>query len=221
MKVVVTSLGETLESPIDQRFERARFLLVYDCATTAWSVHDNKQRSPAAPTPGLEARQRMRALGADAVITGHCGPEAFAALTAAGIAVYQEATGTAIEALHALEEGTLKRSEPSDSSFGRTENPSAHGKIRGPCGDSMEFYLTIRDGVITDAKYYTEGCGNTRSCGRAVATRVQGKSVMEALSLAPRQIIDSGEWEPEAGRHCAILAVSTLYRALADYLLKS
>jgi nitrogen fixation NifU-like protein len=85
----------------------------------------------------------------------------------------------------------------------------------------MEFYLSIRDGVIEDARYYTDGCGNTRACGRAVAERVVGKPVPEALGLAPKQIIDSGQCAPEAGRHCAILAVSTLYRALADYLLKA
>jgi nitrogen fixation NifU-like protein len=106
-----------------------------------------------------------------------------------------------------------------DPFFGRMESPTACGIIRGPCGDAMEFYLSIRNGVIEDATYYTDGCGNTRSCGRAVAERVRGATVMDALAVAPRHIIDSGECLPEAGRHCAILAVSTLYRALADYLM--
>ena len=107
-----------------------------------------------------------------------------------------------------------------DPFFGKMENPTACGMIRGPCGDAMEFYLSIRNGVIEDATYYTDGCGNTRSCGRAVAERVRGATIMEALAVAPRHSIDSGECLPEAGRHCAILAVSTLYRALADYLIR-
>ena len=43
---------------------------------------------------------------------------------------------------------------------------------------------------------------------------------MDALAIAPREIIDSSEYFPEERRHCALLAVSTLYRAIAEYLLK-
>jgi len=74
--------------------------------------------------------------------------------------------------------------------------------------------------VIEDVKYYTEGCGNTRACGLAVAQRAKGRKITDALSISAGEIIRSGECEPEAGRHCAILAVSTFYRAIADYLLK-
>jgi len=83
----------------------------------------------------------------------------------------------------------------------------------------MEFYLFVRDGVIEDVRYYTDGCGHTRLCGAAVACRAKGKSAMDALAISPRDIIDAQECLPEEGRHCAILAVSTLYRAIADYLL--
>jgi len=83
----------------------------------------------------------------------------------------------------------------------------------------MEFYLVIEDRKITDVKYYTEGCSDTRLCGEAVARRAKGKTLLEALAISPRQIIDSAESLSEGGRHCAILAVSALYRAIADYLL--
>ena len=104
--------------------------------------------------------------------------------------------------------------------YGRMNGPTASSILRGPCGDEMEFYLYIRDDIIEDVTYYTEGCGHTRMCALAVAKRTKGRSVMEALAIAPREIIDSSECFPEEGRHCAILAVSTLYRAIADYLLK-
>ena len=107
-----------------------------------------------------------------------------------------------------------------DEYFGRMNDPTSAGVIEGPCGDSMEYYLVIEDDVITDVKYYTEGCGNTRACGHAVAMRSKGRKVVDALSISPGEIIKSGECLPEKGRHCAILAVSTLYRAIADYLLK-
>lgn len=104
--------------------------------------------------------------------------------------------------------------------FGRMNDPTGASLLRGPCGDSMEFYLIVRDDVIEDVRFYTEGCGNTRACGDAVARRVLGKPVTEALGISAGEIIRSGECRPEQGRHCAILAVSALYRAVADYLLK-
>jgi len=106
-----------------------------------------------------------------------------------------------------------------DPFFGRLNDPSSAASIRGLCGDEIEFYLVIDNAAITDVKYYTEGCEHTRLCGQAVARRAKGKSLLDALAISPRQIIDSETALPEEGRHCAILATSTLYRAIADYLL--
>ena len=103
---------------------------------------------------------------------------------------------------------------------GRMNDPTAAALLTGPCGDTMEFYLVVQEDTITEAKFYTDGCDNTRSCGMAVARRALGRKVTDALSISAGEIIRSGECEPFEGRHCAILAVSTLYRAIADYLLK-
>ena len=103
--------------------------------------------------------------------------------------------------------------------FGRMNAPTASSFLKGLCGDEMEFYLYIQDGIIEDVRFYTEGCADTITCGLAVAKRAKGKSVLDALAIHPKEIIDSLEHLSEEGRHCAILAVSTLYRAIADYLL--
>lgn len=105
--------------------------------------------------------------------------------------------------------------------FGRMNDPTASAWIKGICGDEMEFYLHIRDQVINDIKFYTEnGCEDTRCAGEKVAELAKGKNVMDALSVNAKQVMDDIEDLPESGRHCAILAVSTLYKAIADYLLK-
>ena len=106
-----------------------------------------------------------------------------------------------------------------DPLFGRMNDPTASAAIKGLCGDEMEFYLTIHAGQIEDVRYHTNGCGHTRMCGSSVARRAKGRTVMDALAISPREIIDAQECLPEEGKHCAILAVSTLYRAIADYLL--
>jgi len=106
-----------------------------------------------------------------------------------------------------------------DSYFGRMNDPTGAAWLTGICGEEIEIYLYIRDGIIEDARYYTEGCGNIITTGRAAAGMAKGKEVMAALDISAGQLIDSEEL-PEDGKHCAILAVSTLYRAIADYLLK-
>ncbi|MFA7173753.1 MAG: iron-sulfur cluster assembly scaffold protein [Kiritimatiellia bacterium] len=109
--------------------------------------------------------------------------------------------------------------EAEDPYFGRMNDPTAAATITGPCGDTMEVYLVVKDDIIQEIKYHTDGCGNTRSCGRAIARRAVGRGVTDALSISAGELIRSGECRPAEGRHCAILAVSTLYRAAADYLL--
>jgi len=107
-----------------------------------------------------------------------------------------------------------------DPFFGRMNDPTASAFARGLCGDEMEFYLDIRDGAIREARYYTEGCDDTRRCGRAVAMAAQGKALWDVLAISPRQIMDADTSLTEGSRHCAILAVITLYRAVADFLIK-
>lgn len=99
-------------------------------------------------------------------------------------------------------------------------DPTGASIVRGPCGDTMEFYLYIADGMIEDVRYCTDGCMNTRACGFAVARRAKGRTVTDAMSISAGEIILTGECDPEYGHHCAILAVTTLYRSIADYLLK-
>jgi nitrogen fixation NifU-like protein len=111
-------------------------------------------------------------------------------------------------------------SSPEDPFLGRMNDPSGSAFVRGACGDEMEFYLDIRDGVIREAKYHTEGCEDTRRYGRAVAMAAQGRSLLDALALSPRRIMDEDQLVTDGSRHCAILAVITLYRAIAEYLIQ-
>lgn len=118
MKIAVTSLGESLESPVDQRFGRTRFFVLYDLETGEWSAHDNKQNLQAAQGAGIQAAQHVVDLGAEAVITGHCGPKAFVTLSAADIAIYQEASGSVQDALDAYGAGSLKKASQADVDSG-------------------------------------------------------------------------------------------------------
>jgi len=104
--------------------------------------------------------------------------------------------------------------------FGRMNDPTSSSYLKGPCGDAMEFYLVIEDKRITDIKYYTDGCGATRACAAMAAHLAYGKIINEALNISAGEVIKQLKGLPADHLHCSILAVSTLYRAIADYLLK-
>ncbi|MBI9099297.1 MAG: iron-sulfur cluster assembly scaffold protein [Spirochaetaceae bacterium] len=104
--------------------------------------------------------------------------------------------------------------------FGRMNDPSASAWIKGLCGDTMEMYLVIENNVIKEARFYTDGCISTCACGSLTAELVMGRNYYKALSISPNDIIESLKNLPEQNHHCAILAVSTLYKAIANYMLQ-
>jgi len=104
--------------------------------------------------------------------------------------------------------------------YGRMNDPISSSYLKGPCGDAMEFYLVIENGVITEIKYYTDGCHATRACAAMAAKLADGKSIKEALAISAGEVIAKLKGLPDDHLHCSILSVSTLYRAIADYLLK-
>jgi nitrogen fixation NifU-like protein len=71
--------------------------------------------------------------------------------------------------------------------FGRMNDPTASSYLKGPCGDSMEFYLVIENEKITGIKYFTDGCGATRACSATVAYLAHGKTVKEAWLFQPER----------------------------------
>ena len=74
---------------------------------------------------------------------------------------------------------------------------------------------------ITGIKYYTDGCRETRACAAMAAKLANGKTIKEALLISAGDIIAKLKGLPEDHLHCSILSVSTLYRAIADYLLRA
>lgn len=104
--------------------------------------------------------------------------------------------------------------------FGRLNDPTSSSYLKGPCGDAMEFYLVIDNDKIAEIKYYTDGCHPTKACAAMAAKLADGKTIKEALTISAGEIIARLKGLPEDHLHCSILSVSTLYRAIADYLLK-
>lgn len=103
---------------------------------------------------------------------------------------------------------------------GRMNDPDGSADVRGPCGDSVEIYLNIADRKISDIRFFTDGCTPTVACGSVVTKLAKGRSLKDALKISPADVIDELDGLPEANLHCAILATTSLYRAMGDYLLR-
>lgn len=114
MKVVVTAQGPGMESPVDPRFGRAKYFVLVDTETGQSAAHDNARNLDMAQGAGIQAAQSVARLGAEAVVTGHVGPKAFATLRAAGIAIYTGASGTVAEAIASLRAGRLQEAAKAD-----------------------------------------------------------------------------------------------------------
>ncbi len=103
---------------------------------------------------------------------------------------------------------------------GRLNDPDASASVTGACGDTMEFYLNIADGRVSGVRFHAAGCGFTSACGAVAAFYADGRPLEEAMFVSPGLILRTLTNVPEDHRHCAILAATTLYKAMADYLLK-
>ena len=115
MKVAVSSVGDTLDSAVDPRFGRAAQFLLVDTDSGEHQLISNAQNLNAAQGAGIQAAQTVAELGVDAVLTGHCGPKAFATLSAAEVTIFPGASGvTVAEAVEKYKSGTLTAASNAD-----------------------------------------------------------------------------------------------------------
>jgi len=114
VKIIITSQGSRLDDQVDPRFGRAKQFILADTESGQFAAHDNAQNLNAPQGAGIQAAQAAARLGAEAVLTGHVGPKAFAVLKAAQIAVYTGASGTVREAIATFKSGTLVAAQTAD-----------------------------------------------------------------------------------------------------------
>lgn len=87
MKIAITISGDSIQSSFDARFGRAAAFCLVDTETDQWTTHPNPALS-ASGGAGVQAAQFIASLGAQAVVSGAYGPNAYDTLAAAGIGMY-------------------------------------------------------------------------------------------------------------------------------------
>jgi len=101
---------------------------------------------------------------------------------------------------------------------GGLDNADGYAKITGPCGDTIEMWLKVKDNTIRDAGIITDGCSTTVAASSMVTEMAKGRTASEAQRISQRDILDALGGLPEDNEHCALLASNTLKEAIRDYL---
>ena len=114
MKIAVTAEGPGKKHSVDPRFGRARNFVIYDTVTMEYCSYDNEQNLSAPQGAGIQSAGTVDGLGCKIVVTGHCGPKAFAVLSKAGIDIFTGASGTVEEAVQSFLNGKLSKLSAAD-----------------------------------------------------------------------------------------------------------
>ncbi len=96
----------------------------------------------------------------------------------------------------------------------KIEKPDGFARITGSCGDTMEIFLKIDNGIITDCSFQTDGCNPSKAAGGMVAKIVKGEKINESKKLTPQVLLNALGGLPKEHEHCAALAIDTLKKAL-------
>jgi nitrogen fixation NifU-like protein len=94
------------------------------------------------------------------------------------------------------------------------------GMVGAPaCGDVMKLQIKVEDGIITDAKFKTYGCGSAIASSSLVTEILKGKTLAEAQAIKNTDIVEELALPP-VKIHCSVLAEDAIKAAIKDYELK-
>ena len=102
-------------------------------------------------------------------------------------------------------------------SFDKGDESVGTGMVGAPaCGDVMKLQIKVEDGIITDAKFKTYGCGSAIASSSLVTEWVKGKTLDQAITIKNTAIAQELALPP-VKIHCSILAEDAIKAAIKDY----
>ena len=102
--------------------------------------------------------------------------------------------------------------------LGDMADASGFGRVTGSCGDTIEIWLKVKNGIIADATFLTDGCATSIASGSMATELAKGRSIPEALKISQQDVLKALGGLPEESAHCALLAANTLKEAVKDYI---
>lgn len=101
---------------------------------------------------------------------------------------------------------------------GEIENADGIGEVgNAKCGDIMKMYIKVDDGIISDVKFKTFGCGAAVATSSMATELIIGKSIDEALKLTNQAVVEALDGLPPVKLHCSVLAEQAIKAAISDY----
>ena len=107
------------------------------------------------------------------------------------------------------------------------ENPRNVGKMpdadgiggvgNAKCGDIMRMYIKVDNGIISDVKFNTFGCGSAIASSSMATEMIKGKPISEALALSNKAVVEALDGLPAQKIHCSVLAEEAVKSAIQDY----
>ena len=95
------------------------------------------------------------------------------------------------------------------------------GLVGAPeCGDVMRLQIEVNDGIITDAKFKTFGCGSAIAASSLATEWLKGKSLDEAVTIDNMDLVEELNLPP-VKIHCSVLAEDAIKSAINDYRVKN
>jgi nitrogen fixation NifU-like protein len=95
------------------------------------------------------------------------------------------------------------------------------GLVGAPeCGDVMRLQIEVNEGIITDAKFKTFGCGSAIAASSLATEWLKGKSIDEALTIDNMDLVEELALPP-VKIHCSVLAEDAIKAAINDYRVKN
>ena len=102
-------------------------------------------------------------------------------------------------------------------SFDKADPSVGTGMVGAPaCGDVMKLQIKVEDGIITDAKFKTYGCGSAIASSSLVTEWVKGRTLEDAKTIKNSEIAQELALPP-VKIHCSILAEDAIKAAISDY----
>jgi len=102
-------------------------------------------------------------------------------------------------------------------SFDKSDPSIGTGMVGAPaCGDVMKLQIKVEDGIITDARFKTYGCGSAIASSSLITEMVKGMSLDQASSIKNSEIAEELALPP-VKIHCSILAEDAIKAAVDDY----
>jgi nitrogen fixation NifU-like protein len=83
----------------------------------------------------------------------------------------------------------------------------------------MRLQIEVNEGIITDAKFKTFGCGSAIAASSLATEWLKGKSIDEALTIDNMDLVEELSLPP-VKIHCSVLAEDAIKSAINDYRLK-